>query len=346
MEYPSLDKPNAGAFRFNTDSSQLEIYDGNQWTGILATSPEQQTGGTRGILAGGYEPSGWINTIQYINISTTGDATNFGDLTEKRGDFSGTISSRTRGCFAGGYFPTGTVRYNVIDYVTIASTGDALDFGDLTRTANSGTPLSSSTRGIYAGGYYPSNNRSDVIDYFTIASTGNSKDFGDITSATRHAGGSASPTRGIIAGGNRSEGSPQGIRNIIDYITIATLGNSSNFGDLIGARQTCYGASNTIRACFAFGTSGSSVYSNAIDYITIASLGDAKDFGDLLTTATNHVSAVTSPTRIVMYGGGSATYTDVIQYHDIMSTGDFVDFGDMLGSIGSQASASNGHGGL
>ena len=47
MEYPSLDTPTAGAFRFNTDSDQLEIYDGNQWTGVLATSPELQTGGTR-----------------------------------------------------------------------------------------------------------------------------------------------------------------------------------------------------------------------------------------------------------------------------------------------------------
>ena len=44
---------NAGAIRFNTDSSQMEIYDGNQWTGIIATSPELQTGGTRGFRAGG-----------------------------------------------------------------------------------------------------------------------------------------------------------------------------------------------------------------------------------------------------------------------------------------------------
>ena len=49
MEKPSLDTAKAGAMRFNTDSSQMEIYDGNQWTGILATSPEQQTGGTRGL---------------------------------------------------------------------------------------------------------------------------------------------------------------------------------------------------------------------------------------------------------------------------------------------------------
>ena len=53
MEYPSLDTAKAGAIRFNTDSSQMEIYDGNQWTGILATSPELQTGGTRGIDSAG-----------------------------------------------------------------------------------------------------------------------------------------------------------------------------------------------------------------------------------------------------------------------------------------------------
>ena len=56
MEYPSLDKPKAGAFRFNTDSSQLEIYDGNQWTGVLSSSPELRTGGGRGLSAGGNTP--------------------------------------------------------------------------------------------------------------------------------------------------------------------------------------------------------------------------------------------------------------------------------------------------
>ena len=53
MEKPSLDKLKAGAMRFNTDSSQMEIYDGNQWTGIVGDSPDQHTGGTRGLWAGG-----------------------------------------------------------------------------------------------------------------------------------------------------------------------------------------------------------------------------------------------------------------------------------------------------
>ena len=56
MEKPSLDTAKAGALRFNTDSSQMEIYDGNQWTGILGTSPELQTGGARGFAVGGRNP--------------------------------------------------------------------------------------------------------------------------------------------------------------------------------------------------------------------------------------------------------------------------------------------------
>ena len=69
MEKPSLDTAKAGAMRFNTDSSQMEIYDGNQWTGILATSPHQQTGGTRGCcgIFGG-EGSNPRNTIQFFNV--------------------------------------------------------------------------------------------------------------------------------------------------------------------------------------------------------------------------------------------------------------------------------------
>ena len=90
MEKPSLDKLNAGAIRFNTDSSQMEIFDGNQWTGILATSPEQQTGGTRGIHFGGVTPSA-IAQIDFFNVDSTGNAADFGDtLVAKRylGGFS------------------------------------------------------------------------------------------------------------------------------------------------------------------------------------------------------------------------------------------------------------------
>ena len=49
-EYPSLGTPPAGSIRFNTDSSKMEIYNGEAWWEIDSTSPVQQTGATRGVL--------------------------------------------------------------------------------------------------------------------------------------------------------------------------------------------------------------------------------------------------------------------------------------------------------
>ena len=52
MEYPSLGTPPAGSIRFNTDSAKMEIYNGDKWWNIDSTSPEVQTGGTRGVHFG------------------------------------------------------------------------------------------------------------------------------------------------------------------------------------------------------------------------------------------------------------------------------------------------------
>ena len=44
MEHPPLQSTPVGAFRFNTDSSKMEYYDGNQWVNITSDSPQVQTG--------------------------------------------------------------------------------------------------------------------------------------------------------------------------------------------------------------------------------------------------------------------------------------------------------------
>ena len=124
--------PNPGALRFNTDSQKLELYDGNQWTEIVASSPDAQTGGARGLFGGGEvaSPATFTNIIDYITISTLGDAVDFGDLISQTKSLTACASS-TRGLFAGGIAPSNV---NTINYVTILSTGNAQDFGDLTDT--------------------------------------------------------------------------------------------------------------------------------------------------------------------------------------------------------------------
>ena len=78
----------------------------------------------QGIQGGG---SGSQKIIETHIISSGGNAVNFGDITlARRG--AGGASTQTRALFGGG-LNSSDVRVNNIDYVTIASQGDAIDFG-------------------------------------------------------------------------------------------------------------------------------------------------------------------------------------------------------------------------
>ena len=141
----------SGSIRFNTDSSKMEIYNGEAWWEIDATSPELQTGGTRGLFGGGETPS-LTDRIDFINVDTTGNASDFGDLSFARRNLR-SMSDRTRMIFTGGYTSGPATFYNTLEFVTMASTGDVTDFGDLTVARSRHAGFSSSTRGFAAGGY-------------------------------------------------------------------------------------------------------------------------------------------------------------------------------------------------
>ena len=286
----------------------------------------------RGLFGGG-DVSG--NTIDYIDIGSTGNATDFGDLTANRNQVAA-LASVTRGVFG-----MGDDASSSIDYVTIASTGNASDFGDpsVNRTAASG--LSNNTRGIFAGGasggtFY------DTIDYITIASTGNATDFGNYNQDIQGTGACASSTRGIIAGGiNSSYSRP----NNINYVTIASTGNVTDFGDLTDGTWMLAGFSSSTRGIFAGGNRAGSEINN-IDYITIASTGNATDFGDLATAVQSN-GGLSSEARGVSGGGrGSTGGINEMQYITIASTGNASDFGDLTVARQKLAGCSSAHGGL
>jgi hypothetical protein len=177
-----------------------------------------------------------VDVIEYITIASTGDSTDFGNLTVARDPFA--LASSTRAVFAGGYNNSIQMQ-NVMDYITIASTGNATDFGDLTRTASQGCGLSSATRGVFTGG--PTTGQ--TVEYITIASTGNATDFGDLTVDRRYVTGTSSTTRGVHAGGN-TDNLGDAYNSTMDYITIASAGNSTDFGDLVTPVNASTGVSN------------------------------------------------------------------------------------------------------
>ena len=152
---------------------------------------------TRACVAGGFDTSVADNVIEYVTIATTGNATNFGDLLGLYAQ-QASVASSTRGVVCTGSIgPTPTTNSNVIQYVTIASTGDAVDFGDYVTVGENVRGVSNSLRGVFAGGYCP--NFVNTMNYITIATTGNSSDFGDILN------GQTSPNTGMSQAGNTSD---------------------------------------------------------------------------------------------------------------------------------------------
>ena len=149
-----------GSIRFNTDSAHLEYWNGLVWLEFEASSEElgdqnntNSTGGTgtRGLFMGG-GPSA-SDTIDYISISTLGNAQDFGNLSQARWT-GGSAASSTRAITAGG--ETSSI-VNTIDFGTFASTGNFSDFGDLATGMGQGVGgASSSTRGVFLGGGTPS----------------------------------------------------------------------------------------------------------------------------------------------------------------------------------------------
>ena len=325
------------AFRFNTDSAKLEYFDGDEYVNITTDSSDANTGGGRALFGGGCTSPGGsddrhVNTIDFVNISTTGSATDFGDLSY-RTDFPAACASRTRGFWSGGTDP-GTSGLSELDTVIIASQGTATDFGENINHRGGGG-LSDQTSGIF----HSTNGGTNTIHYITMATTGTVEDFGDNYVAAASGAGLASPTRGVMAGGDAPA-----YTNVIQYLTISTTGNTADFGDLSTLRGYVVGASSATRGLLMSGYNPSpGTNMNIIQFVTIATSGDATDFGDL-TEATRHSGGASSCTRAVHSHGYS--FSGDIDYVTISTTGDAVDFGDQSQTRRGMAGCSNAHGGL
>ena len=206
--------------------------------GDLSTTTVGSSGtsnGTRGVIGGGNVSGTISNVMLYLTIATTGNTSDYGDLSVSRSNLAANVNSTTRGVYSGGQGQDGDPVYNNMDYITIASTGNASDFGDLLAVTRNHGGLSSSTRGLFFGGSTTdSSTLFNTIQYITIASTGNATDFGDLAQNTLGIAGIAGLTRGVMGGGNDGLGSNL---NTIQYVTTATTGNTSDFGDLLDAQN-------------------------------------------------------------------------------------------------------------
>ena len=202
--------------------------------------------------------------------------------------------------------------------------------------------------GLFFGGRRPGGGTGNIhttIQYVVISSTGNSFIFGDLNFRPVISSGASNNTRAIFAGGYNAispysgpQGAGSGFLNI-DYATIASTGNSSNFGELTVGRRVHGSVSSSTRGIFSAGRTMSSpatiVKTNVIDYIEIASTGNAIDFGDLLATDNDSFfgNAGNSSIRGIFCSGsgtGPGGQDNELTYITMASKGDAIDFGNSI----------------
>ena len=346
-----------GTIRYNTDLGTMEFFNGNEWRQFTYITDVQNSpsGRGRGIFGGGFDgPSPFENTplMYMIEISTLGNSEFFGDLTLQRRNPGGRISDSTRGLISGGYHEPAA--RDTIDYCTIASAGNFIDFGNLTaaKFAIASGAVSSSTRGVTAGGNLAPG-YINVMDYVQIQTIGNALDFGDLTTDLSNSSGVNSSTKGLFCGGQNPGLTPP-TRSNIQSITIASTGNAVDIGDLQVGRYYGAGVSNGVRGVVGGGINlmpGTLGMTSSLEFVTIASGGNAVVFGDL-TIARAKTAAVETLIRGVFIGSDTGnpstnTYTNVMDFVNIASAGNAQDFGDATNNGNHQlAGFSDSHGGL
>ena len=304
------------------------------------------TGGNRGMWGGGNpdemsgpgskSDDGGYKVIDYVNITSTGNATDFGRLYQQ--NFStASCSNQTRGVWMGGGSPSPTI-INVMQYVTFSSTGNSTDFGDtivaiLSRAGCSDG--STGNRGLYWAGYASGSGGTlgNQIGYINISSTGNASDFGDTIDNTGSGQAWADSTRGCFNGSTPGHNGS----NVIQYVTIQSTGNATDFGDMVNSMRQRAGTADATRGVISNGE-GPSGPSNSMEYVTIQTLGNASNFGSS-SYYTNTNGACNNETRSVFAGGednrgagGNPNQVgyDVIDYVTTQTTGNASDFGNLI----------------
>tara|TARA_B100000902_G_scaffold400047_1_gene475162 strand:+ start:2183 stop:3196 length:1014 start_codon:yes stop_codon:yes gene_type:complete len=248
--------------------------------------------GARIVTMGGYDNyqsgSKLSERIQYWASATTGNAGDFGNLTQAKDKTDGCVGDATRAVVAGGSNQQSGIHVvNDIDYVTIQTTGDASDFGNLTQARDEIGNTNDATRGVFIGGEI--SGQVNTIDYITTQTPANATDFGDTTNSVYgcHSGICADETRGLYMGGITSG---NGFAyNTIEYLTIQTTSNGSDFGDMDNGRSVVSACSNgttgVIMGGFAYPTGPSTQY---MQKVTIQTTGNATDFGGTIYGSGSH----------------------------------------------------------
>ena len=247
---------------------------------------------------------------------------------------------RGRGIVCGGRNnPSPGAAELTIDMHEIATTGDAIDFGDLVdgnTGAKGGGGCGSATRAIIAGGYDPSPGALvTTSQYVVMSSGGGANDWGDLSTAKNGITPASNNTRGILVGGATPEYTAE-----ISSISIQSLGNDSSFGSALeGAIRNGAAAQDGTRGLWGGGQGPTANYFTIVSYV-FATSGSGTKFGELSDDPSAN-TAVSSGVRGVFGGGAAPSVSNIIEYVTITTEGNSTDFGDLTVARRNLASCTN-----
>ena len=327
--------PSNGDAWWDSDNDIYKGYMNNAWQDWLGTTtPPASYFGDRAHWASGGRPypsaGGNTTQIDYWNITSLGNAADFGDVTGSGTSGGACASDATKIYFLG----SGTTTTQ-IDYWTSATLGNAADFGDtLTASAAQVTAAAANgTKCLYHINYANSAYGTNIVEQFATGTVGvTASDFGDLTVARWLATTVNSDVRCVFVSGQ--DGS-YNLQNVLDYFTFATAGNVTDFGDL--STNRFYGAgvgSNGTARGLIMGGYVSPNAVNTIDYITIATPGNGTDHGDLTQTIYANEGCANGSRACTAGGvgqdsGSASSRTNVIEYTALTTPGNAADFGDL-----------------
>ena len=226
---------------------------------------------------------------------------------------------------------------NDMNYGNIATPANAQDFGNLSRAKDDLTAnISNGTRGIFWGGNRDTYNwwGDRNIDMITPATLGNTTLFGyvnyytTLSGPTRHytnynAAGTSDGIYGLQMGGYSAVA---GSRSVIEYITIDTQSNATNFGST-GINGGDNSAWNDATRSVLYVGSNNAYYSSWIKYLTTQTTGSATGISNTHDHGTGHGSCSDSTRGVT--SGGNGTPTTHITYNVTQNLTDAIDFGNM-----------------
>ena len=247
-----------------------ELPDNNQYNSSASNI-------ARAVIARGGSGDNSYADLDYITVSTPGDASTFGNLSAARYG-CGAASDGTSGLFWAGDKSAS----NVIDKITIASTGNAVDWGDEWANIYGCSACGDGSRCLNTAGYKLSPSPAGYqqrISYKAYTSDNNASDFGDILyGGVYWLAACSDMTVALFAGGETGSGPV----NNINTVTIQTTGNAEDFGDLAWANKEFAGAGDSTNGCFVGGrNSSNNASTNAITYVTYSTPGNSVDTCDL-----------------------------------------------------------------